>query len=160
MENHSIFRKKSMERMSSPEQLNDYLRVCSPGIWMVIVAVILLLAGACVWGVFGRLDTTLTAVAIADGDSFTVYVSEDDLADVEGKAMTVDGVEYAISDGAVSDMPEVVSEDGFSEYALHIGSLEMGEWVYGITFDAALLEGVYEAQITVESISPMSFVVN
>ena len=30
-----IFRKKSLDRISSPEQLNDYIRVANPGIWMI-----------------------------------------------------------------------------------------------------------------------------
>ena len=32
-------------RMSSPEQLNDYLKVTSPKIWVLLVAVVLLVAG-------------------------------------------------------------------------------------------------------------------
>ncbi|MCD8338289.1 MAG: hypothetical protein LUD18_13675 [Lachnospiraceae bacterium] len=160
MENKTVFRKESIERISSPEQMNDYIRVCSPGVWMVLAAVILLLTGVCVWGVFGRLDTTLTAVAIAENGSFTVYVSEADLSDVEGKTVTVDGVEYEIADGAVSESPLAVSTNSFSEYALYVGGLETGEWVYGITMEAAIPDGVYEAQITIESVSPMSFVMN
>ena len=31
-----IFRKKSLDRISSPEQLNDYIRVANPGIWMIL----------------------------------------------------------------------------------------------------------------------------
>ena len=45
-----IFRKKSLDRISSPEQLNDYIRMANPGIWMILAAVIILLAGVCVWG--------------------------------------------------------------------------------------------------------------
>ena len=52
-----IFRKKSLDRISSPEQLNDYIRMANPGIWMILAAVIILLAGVCVWGIFGHLDT-------------------------------------------------------------------------------------------------------
>lgn len=37
-----VFRKKSLERMSSPEQLGDYIRVANPGIWLIMAAVILL----------------------------------------------------------------------------------------------------------------------
>jgi len=37
-----IFRKKSLDRISSPEQLNDYIRVANPGIWMILAAVIIL----------------------------------------------------------------------------------------------------------------------
>jgi len=49
MEQQSLFRKKSMERIQSPEQLNDYLRVTNPTIWIILIAVILLLVGFLVW---------------------------------------------------------------------------------------------------------------
>ena len=49
-----LFRKKSIERVSSPEQLNDYVKVSSPGIWAVLAAVLILLAGAFVWGSTGK----------------------------------------------------------------------------------------------------------
>ena len=45
----SLFRKESVERVSSPEQLSDYLRVTSPTVWVVLAAVILLLASLFVW---------------------------------------------------------------------------------------------------------------
>ncbi|MFR2214765.1 MAG: hypothetical protein ACLS61_13650 [Ruminococcus sp.] len=60
-----IFRKKSLDRISSPEQLNDYIRVANPGIWMILAAVIILLAGVCVWGIFGHLDTKTETVGTA-----------------------------------------------------------------------------------------------
>ena len=41
----TIFRKKSLERISSPEALSDYLHVTSPSVWLILTAVILLLAG-------------------------------------------------------------------------------------------------------------------
>ncbi len=160
MESNTIFRKKSVERMSSPEQLNDYIRVCTPGIWMLLVAIIVLLVGVCVWGVFGRLDTTITTVAIADGQSVTVYVSEDELSDVTGKTVAVGDAEYEITEDLIADAPVAVSEEVFSDYALHVSGLETGEWVYEITFDTELSDGVYEAEIVVESVSPMSFVLN
>lgn len=48
--NDKIFRKKSVDKMSSPEQLNDYIKVTNPGVWMVLAAIAVLLAGVCVWG--------------------------------------------------------------------------------------------------------------
>ena len=41
----NVFRKSSLENISTPEQLNIYLRVTNPGIWAVLAAVIILLAG-------------------------------------------------------------------------------------------------------------------
>ena len=49
-----IFREKSMERVSSPEALNDYIRVTTPSVWIVLAAAVLLLVGMLCWSVFGR----------------------------------------------------------------------------------------------------------
>ncbi len=64
----SLFRKKNLERISSPEQLNDYIRVSTPAIWILLVAVIILLLGALVWATFGSLDVNL-----ADGTTRTIH---------------------------------------------------------------------------------------
>ena len=53
----SLFRKNSVEHISSPEQLNDYLRVTSPAIWVVLIAVIILLAGVLIWASFANIDS-------------------------------------------------------------------------------------------------------
>lgn len=49
-----IFREKSLERVSSPEALNDYIRVTTPSVWIVLAAAVLLLVGMLSWSVFGR----------------------------------------------------------------------------------------------------------
>ena len=48
MEN-GLFRKKSMERISSPEALHDYMRVTSPRLWMILATVVVLLGGFIVY---------------------------------------------------------------------------------------------------------------
>ncbi|MBR2274576.1 MAG: hypothetical protein IJ873_00715, partial [Lachnospiraceae bacterium] len=53
---NQIFREKSMERVASPEQLNDYIRVTSPSVWIILLAMLVLLAGILVWSVFGRVE--------------------------------------------------------------------------------------------------------
>ena len=54
-EKESIFRQKSIDRISSPEQLHDYIKVSSPGAWLVLVAIIIFLVGALIWGVKGSI---------------------------------------------------------------------------------------------------------
>ena len=54
---NGVFRKKSIERISSPEQLNDYIRVSNPGIWLLLATIVILLAGACVWAAFGTIES-------------------------------------------------------------------------------------------------------
>ena len=51
------FRRNLQERVSSPDQLTDYLRVTNPGIWVLLASVILLLAGVFAWASIGTLET-------------------------------------------------------------------------------------------------------
>lgn len=52
---NSIFRQKSIDKVSSPEKLDDYIKVTTPSVWIALMAMILLLVGAIVWGFFGEL---------------------------------------------------------------------------------------------------------
>ena len=153
-----IFRGKSVQRLSSPEQLNDYVRVSSPSVWLCLGAIVLLLIGVCVWGVFGRLDTTLHTAAIAQGGTLTCLIREEDAGRVQaGMTVSAGGERTALT--ALSGAPQAVPEDT-DPYALHVGGLMAGEWVYAASAPTELPDGVYEGVITIESVSPMSFVLN
>lgn len=157
MEN-GLFRQKSLEKISSPEQMNDYIRVTGPGVWLVLGAVLALLAGLIIWSVAGRLETTVTAAAVAGPEGTVCYIREDDLDSMaEGAPVRIGGEEYTL--GQVAARPVAV-DDSFDAYALHVGGLMKGQWVYPVPVDGALDEGVYEAQIVVDSVSPVSFLLN
>ena len=51
---NGIFREKSLERVSGPEALNDYIRVTTPSVWIALAALVILLAGMLAWSVLGR----------------------------------------------------------------------------------------------------------
>lgn len=48
--NDKIFRKSSIDRVNSPEQLNDYIRVANPSVWVILLAIAVLLVGVVIWG--------------------------------------------------------------------------------------------------------------
>ena len=154
---NQLFRKKSMERVSSPEQLNDYIRVSNPGVWIALTAVIVLLVGVCVWGIFGRLETTVGSAAVIKDGVMTIYIKEEHLGKIEeGMTIRVKDREYLIT--SVETAPRTIPE-GFDEYMLHLSGMHVGEWVFGVTaMDTDLADGVYKAEIVVESIAPMSFI--
>ena len=56
MENNTIFRQKSIDKVSSPEKLDDYIRVTTPSVWVTLIAIVLLLVGGIVWGIFGEVE--------------------------------------------------------------------------------------------------------
>ena len=52
--NNSIFRQKSIDKITSPEKLDDYIKVTKPSVWITLIAIVLLLAGTIVWSIFGE----------------------------------------------------------------------------------------------------------
>lgn len=153
-----IFRQKSMERVNSPDQLNEYIRVANPGVWMVLSAVIILLVGICIWGIFGRLHTTIKTAGVCEAGVLRLYVPEQERKEVAaGMPVSVQGTAYELTE--ISASPLRV-DDVIDAYAKYTGGLKDGQWVYTAYADVALPDGVYEAQIVTESVAPMFFVVN
>lgn len=157
MENQ-LFRKSSIERVSSPEQLNDYVCVSNPSVWMILAAVIVLLIGVCAWGVFGKLDTKISTAGVSQNGIFICFVAEENAAKIKpGMELNVDGNVLSVSE--ISAKPISVNAD-MDEYLLHLGGFSEGEWLYEVTADSTLTDGAYKAEIVTESVSPMSFVLN
>ena len=153
-----LFRQKSLDKVSSPEQMNDYIRVTSPGVWLVLAAVIALLAGLLIWSVAGRLETTVAAAAVAGPEGTVLYIPEEEMDAIpSGAAVHIDGQDYVLGRAEVRP---VAVDGSFDAYTLHVGGLETGQWVYPAAVDADLDEGVYEAKIVVDSVSPISFLLN
>ena len=156
--NNQLFRQKSVDKVSSPEQLNEYIRVANPGVWLVLAAIVILLAGVIVWGCIGHLDTTLAAAVVADGGEAVIYVKESDAPVLDlGMTVRTDAWEYTITE--ISAVPIKVDES-LSEYAVHASGLTMGEWAYIVKISGAPADGVHKAEIVIESISPISFILN
>lgn len=154
----SVFRKKSLERVSSPEQLNDYIRVTGPGVWITLAAVLAIIIGFIVWGVVGKLETKVNSVAVSEEGAVVCYVKEADIEKVKtGNTVRIDGVECAVAE--ISTEPIKVGEE-FSEYALRVGGLSVGEWVYQLKLSGEISVGVYGASIVTDSVSPISFLFN
>lgn len=156
-----IYRKKSLDKISSPEQFNQYLCVVNTGVWLVLAAVFLLLSGICAWGFFGKLETTVPVAAAVDGGNMVCYVpSEQAQGIAEGMKIEVSGAEYAVQ--KISIRPEKVS-DSLDPYLQYLGGLEEDSFVFAVYAEPAgepAADGQYEAQVVVESVSPMSFLWN
>ena len=85
--------RESARRISSPEQLNDYLKVTTPKVWLLLLAVALIIVGLLLWSGFTTIESYATGTAIADGGELTVTF--DDAA----KARKVEaGMEMEVGD--------------------------------------------------------------
>ncbi len=154
----NIFRKKSIDRVNSPEQLDEYIRVASPGVWLVLTGIVVLLVGFVVWGIFGTIETTKNVEVVCNGEGLQCYINPENVDSIsEGMTVTVNGQTGTVL--AVSDVPVMLPEDA-DPYLLYIGNYSAGDFVYTAEISVdGLSDGIYEAKVVTESIKPISFVI-
>ncbi|HOC17347.1 MAG TPA: NHLP bacteriocin system secretion protein [Vicinamibacterales bacterium] len=69
-----LFRETAVDRLSSPEGLDTLMRITTPRAWVALLALVAVLGGATVWGVFGHAPDTMegTGILLRRGGLFEV----------------------------------------------------------------------------------------
>ena len=131
-----IFRQKSLDRIASPEQMNDYLRATRPGIWIMLAIIILLLAAFFAWASIGQLETKVQGKAtVEDGTAWITVLSGTEIT--AGMTIRIGESEFTVS---------AVAKD---EYGNQIAYAQV-----------PLENGNYDAEIVIESVSPITFLLS
>ena len=158
MEN-GLFRKKSMERISSPEELHDYMRVTSPRLLMILGAIVALLAGFIVYASTATMENTMT---------ITVQLSQ-----YEWEAEDTANGEKIKETGLLAFLPNTMKDQVDIGMTVRLGKEEgFVSWI-GVQPDARIVleiqpkdpyiplpEGEYDAELVLESTTPISFLWN
>lgn len=133
--NNSIFREKSIQKVQSPDNLNEYIRVSNPGIWILMVSIVFLLLGLCIWGCFGQLRTEVQGQAVCENGVVSCLLPDENSAEVQ---------------------PGMTAElGGRTGTVTHVSGNECT-----IKMEELLADGAYTAEIMVETIHPISFLLN
>ena len=125
MERVQLYRKESLDHIQSPEQLDQVLRVTNPGVWLLLTAVILLLAGLLIWGSFTYIDSVALGSAEVSGGVLTFRFDDEDTAQYAEVGMSV-------TVGETKTEIRSLGRDGQGVFALA---------------DTDLPDGVYEAGV-------------
>lgn len=159
--NEKLFRRSSLDRIASPEQLDDYIRVTGPSLWVTLGAVAILLAAVLVWSVTGALPTTLSLSGVGAGGTVTCYLPPEEAETLSpGMAATAGGAAGTVA--AVGKLPLSRAEavaDLQSDYLAE--SLGLADWCVPVTLhvpDAP--EGLCPVTITVDAVRPITFILN
>lgn len=137
MENKKpIFREEILQRLSSPDDLNDVLRAVNPSDWAVLLSVLLIMAGFFVWSLVGSVEREIYARAqVTNGVAhFTVK----------------DNILQSGMSVKVGDTDSLMRDVGKNQNGDYIGSAK----VPGMT------DGIYEAKIMLERIGPIELLFN
>ena len=131
----TLFREKAMARISSPEDLTSYLRVTSPGMWIILAAVIALFVGVFAWSAVGTLETTVDATAIVHSHT----------AQIAASGQSADALQAGMPLRIASQEFVIASVD-YDEYGRATAHAEV-----------SLPDGTYDATIVVEQTRPIEF---
>ena len=158
----SLFNKKATEKLRSPDDLDKYVRVTNPSVWVTLAACIALLAGLLAWGLLGAVTTSISTTGVSIDGKAMCFLSAEDLAKVdEGDTAIVDGERMRVAE--VAAVP--LSRNEAREILLNdylVNTLMQDDWAYRVTFDgdtAKLTQGVpLSVSITVERVTPISLI--
>ena len=166
----ALFREKSLEAVESPESLNDYLRVTSPGVWLVLAAVIALLVGTILWGIFGSIDTKRKATIITSESKTICLVpfqsfddkSFDEIEIIMNRGtVEIGGTDYkfAIPDSGeveIGFVNEFVTSENLLPMTYAKGGLSSDDLVVCLPMETSFADGVQTGSVVTESIHPIS----
>jgi len=160
----SVFREKSLERLSSPKQFNNSLNVTKVSVWVALVAILILLAGLLTWAILGFVEITIKTHGIAESGVVTCYVPGDTAVAVGMEAriddihnpQNMDPVKTGEVTGiklVVANMDELVSSATYS-----VESHNPSAHSLAVTISAPdTTDGLVSVTILRERVHPISF---
>lgn len=95
----SVFDFEGEERVDTPEQLTNYIRIATPGVWAMFAALTLVFVALLIWGFTGRIPDTRTYRGIVDetnGYSVDVVLNA---SEYPGSSVVGREVTYLLPDG-------------------------------------------------------------
>lgn len=155
------FREKSLARISSQEDLHDYMRVTSPRLWMLLTVIAALLVGIIVYASTATIENTMDlTVEIKTVDDSEEGKPEDNTP--EGAYTYVTATQPLSMKNVLEPGMElrVAGETGTLIYMFNTSEDELG---LGFELDGlttSLPDGEYDATLVLESVSPISFLLN
>ena len=79
-------------RITSPEQLNNYIRISNPGVWIILGAIVAFLAGFFVWIFMGEIEISFEAMIFTQGHESRAFLTYDKISQLhEGMTVRING---------------------------------------------------------------------
>ena len=137
--NSGIFRKKSIDRISSPEELNDYMHVTNPPMWLFLSAVLLFLVGILCWSAFAVVVSSEKGIAAVKEGNLVITFEKDSAAGIVKEGMTAE----------VGDAKIIVD---------YTGRDTEGNFIAGA--DTFLPDGIYECKVAYRTTNIIKMILN
>ena len=134
-----LYREKSLDRISSPEQLNDYLHVTNASVWVILAAVVILLIGMLIWSSVTTIESYTEGTGEVKGGVMTIRFDNQQFAKNVEQGMPV----------TAGDTKTVIQSIGKDADGLLIA-----------TADTTLSDGFYPVRVTYKQKQILSLLFN
>lgn len=141
-------------KIISPEQLNDYIHVTSPGVWLILSSVLIFLTGFVFWILTGRLEVSFSSYIYNNGEVSLAFVSPNNALRLK-KGTAVRIIDSGIR-GTVEEIAAVTTP--YREIIEHIG--EANALMMGIHEGDKLIQVAMNIKNAPENISRALYVVD
>lgn len=123
-----LYTKRSLEELSSPDQLKDHLKVTGVPVWIVVIAILVFLAGFFVWSAFATLTSYTSEKGIVKDGVLTVRVQDTAREDEKPLAS---GDEMICVIGDLEAVLAVTGTDGEGN-RIAVGTVPLPEGTYDV----------------------------
>jgi len=98
---NKLFREKSVKKLSSPENLDEYLRVTTPAMWVILIGIMVGVIGLYIWSYFMAINSYAYGDGVVRNGILTVtyednntarYVKDDMDVIIGGVRMPIDSI--------------------------------------------------------------------
>ncbi len=131
---------KTYKLNQSLDNLNEYIRVIHPSVWLLLIAMLSIVVGIVYWGIFGHVDRTIETTIYVENKQVICYVNHAEVEDIT-QGMTIT---YNNTSGTIQSLKE--SNGGVD--------------IYTVSSKKEIEDGYYQGTIIVEQISPISFLLD
>lgn len=165
----NIFRQESLDRIESPEKLDQYIKVSRPTTWVVLAGLLIVTLGALIWSFSGTLPEIMQTRGVTmTGNQVSLFVEPANLELVK----TGDAVEITLPDqskvsGTVSEVGKIplsavdLAEEINEQWIVEQISTDLYTYEILVTTDENIPAGlIVDGDVTVREIHPIEYLLN
>ena len=148
--------KKEQPVHRSPDQFSGQIKILSPGIWILVIALVVLFAGGFLYARYGKVNLELPVCAYVEDGKAELFIRDEYFSDIKLGQKVIFNDWYGTSTLTSFSTNPVMIPGRISDEYMRYGNYHVGEIVYIFTAKTDIPNGAYYANIVTGSVHPLS----
>ena len=153
MSKESVFRKKSLEKLSELDQLNSYLKVTGISAWIILAAAVMVVICIYMWGSTTRIADSIHGAGMCENGTLTCYFRQEDMDDIKSDSkVRVNGEMYEIQ----QIVPKLLYTYDVPREILYLS--QKTDWYQTALVPCDLPDGTYKVRVVLGKNTPLGLI--